>query len=282
MVEKLAGHEYYCFLNGYSGYLQVAIAPEDQEKTIFTYPYGTSGFRRVPFGLCNAPTTFQRCMISVFGDFIDHFIEVCMDDFSVYAPCFDASLTNLVKVLQRCEETNLVLNWEKYHFMVKEGIFLRIATPYHPQTSGQVEVSNRKLKHILEKTISSTRKDWSLKLDDALWAYRTAFKIPIGEQRKLQLNELDEFCHQAYKNARILKERTKTWQDARKLRSKLSRPFIIAKVFPHGAVELLGEKGPFKVNSHRFKHYIEGAPPPPVEHSSCSHIFEELIVKIGR
>ncbi|KAL0413405.1 UNVERIFIED_CONTAM: Retrovirus-related Pol polyprotein from transposon.6 [Sesamum radiatum] len=85
MVEKLSEHEYYCFLDGYSGYHQVAIAPEDQEKITFTCLYGTFAFRRMPFGLCNAPATFQRCMISVFGDFIDHFMEVFMDDFSVYA-----------------------------------------------------------------------------------------------------------------------------------------------------------------------------------------------------
>ncbi|KAL0400140.1 UNVERIFIED_CONTAM: Retrovirus-related Pol polyprotein from transposon opus [Sesamum radiatum] len=86
----------------------VAIAPEDQEKTTFTCPYGTFAFRRMPFGLCNAPATFQRCMISVFGDFIDHFMEVFMDDFSVYASSFNACLVNLGKVLQRCEETKSV------------------------------------------------------------------------------------------------------------------------------------------------------------------------------
>ena len=62
----------------------------------------------------------------------------------------------------------------------KYGVMHRVATPYHPQTSGQVEVSNRELKRILEKTVNSSRKDWSSKLDDALWTYRSAFKTPIG------------------------------------------------------------------------------------------------------
>ena len=70
MLERLIGHAYYCFLDGYFGYNQIAIAPEDQEKTTFICPFGTFAYRRVPFGLCNAPGTFQRCMISIFSDMV--------------------------------------------------------------------------------------------------------------------------------------------------------------------------------------------------------------------
>ncbi|KAL5560290.1 hypothetical protein UlMin_036501 [Ulmus minor] len=124
MLDRLAGREYYCFLDGYSGYNQIVIAPEDQHKTTFTCPYGTFAFRRMPFGLCNAPATFQRCMMAIFTEMVEHFVEVFMDDFSVFGDSFSLCLENLAKVLKRCEETNLVLNWEKCHFMVKEGIVL--------------------------------------------------------------------------------------------------------------------------------------------------------------
>ncbi|XP_075095107.1 uncharacterized protein LOC142173419 [Nicotiana tabacum] len=124
MLDRLAGQEYYCFLDGYSGYNQIAIAPEDQEKTTFTCPYGTYAFKRMPFGLCNAPATFQRCMMAIFTDMVERYVEVFMDDFSVFGCSFDSCLMNLDKVLARCEETNLVLNWEKCHFMVREGIVL--------------------------------------------------------------------------------------------------------------------------------------------------------------
>ena len=70
MLDRLAGKHYYCFVDGYSGYNQIAIAPKDREKTTFTYPYGTFAFRRMSFGLCNAPTTFWRCMMSIFSDMI--------------------------------------------------------------------------------------------------------------------------------------------------------------------------------------------------------------------
>ncbi|GJR23685.1 reverse transcriptase domain-containing protein [Tanacetum coccineum] len=124
MLERLAGNEYYCFLDGFSGYFQIPIDPKDQEKTTFTCPYGTFAYRRMPFGLCNAPGTFQRCMMAIFHDMIEKTMEVFMDDFLVFGNSFSTCLSNLEKMLKRCEDTNLALNWEKSHFMVKEGIVL--------------------------------------------------------------------------------------------------------------------------------------------------------------
>nr|GEV64196.1 DNA-directed DNA polymerase [Tanacetum cinerariifolium] len=95
MLERLARNEYYCFLDGFSGYFQIPIDPKDQEKTTFTCPYGTFAYRRIPFGLCNAPGTFQRCIMAIFYDMIEKTMEIFMDDFS-----------------------------EKSHFIVKEGIVL--------------------------------------------------------------------------------------------------------------------------------------------------------------
>ena len=74
----------------------------DQEKTEFTCPYGTFAFRMMPFGLCNAPATFQRCMMSMFLDLDEEALEICMDDFSVYGSNFEKCLENLEIVLQRC------------------------------------------------------------------------------------------------------------------------------------------------------------------------------------
>ncbi|GJR00001.1 reverse transcriptase domain-containing protein [Tanacetum coccineum] len=124
MLERLAGNQYYCFLDGFSGYFQIPIDPKDQEKTTFTCPYGTFAYRRMPFGLCNAPGTFQRCMMAIFHDMIEKTMEVFMDDFSVFGDSFSTCLSHLEKMLKRCEDTNLSLNWEKSHFMVKEGIVL--------------------------------------------------------------------------------------------------------------------------------------------------------------
>ncbi|OMO98769.1 reverse transcriptase [Corchorus capsularis] len=124
MLDRLACKSYYCFLDGYSGYFQIPIAPEDQEKTTFTCPFGTYAYTRMPFGLCNAPATFQRCMMSIFQDYVGDKMEVFMDNFTVYGDSFNHCLNNLELILKRCVETKLVLNAEKCHFMVEQGIVL--------------------------------------------------------------------------------------------------------------------------------------------------------------
>ncbi|GJX19809.1 reverse transcriptase domain-containing protein [Tanacetum coccineum] len=110
MLERLAGNKYLCFLDGFSRYFQIPIDPMDQEKTTFTCPFGAYAYRRMPFGLCNAPATFQRCMLAIFHDTIEELVEVFMDDFSVFGNSFDKCLNNLDKMLQRCKDAHLVLN----------------------------------------------------------------------------------------------------------------------------------------------------------------------------
>nr|GEX24594.1 reverse transcriptase domain-containing protein [Tanacetum cinerariifolium] len=95
-----------------------------REKTTFTCPYRTFAYRHMPFGLCNAPGTFQRCMMAIFHDMIEKTMKVFMDDFSLFGNSFQSCLSHLEKMLKRCEDTNLCLNWEKSHFMVQEGIVL--------------------------------------------------------------------------------------------------------------------------------------------------------------
>nr|GFB52283.1 reverse transcriptase domain-containing protein [Tanacetum cinerariifolium] len=109
MLERLAGNEYYCFLDGFSGYFQIPIDPKDQEKTTFTCPYGTFAYKRMPFGLCNAPGNLQRCMMAIFHDMNEKTMEVFMDDFSVFENSFSTCLTNLENMLKRCEDTKIAL-----------------------------------------------------------------------------------------------------------------------------------------------------------------------------
>ena len=139
--------------NHYSGYFQIEIDVEDQEKTTFTCPFGTYAYKRMPFGLCNAPTTFQRCMLSIFSDMVERIIEVFMDEITIYGGTFEECLVNLEVVLNRCIEKDLVLNWEKCHFMVHQGIVLG-----HIISEKCIEVDKAKVELIIKLPSPTTVK----------------------------------------------------------------------------------------------------------------------------
>ncbi|GJT16420.1 reverse transcriptase domain-containing protein [Tanacetum coccineum] len=162
------------------------------------------------------------------------------------------------------------------------GVTHKLSMTYHPQSNGQTEVTNRAIKRILERSVGYNPKDWSEKLNDALWAFRTAYKTLTSHL--MQLNELAKLRDGAYENTIIYKEGTKKWHDSRlrgdkyfkvgekvllynsrlkmypgKLMSKWSGPNIVKTVYPYGAVEIIDKNGcNFKVNGQRFKKYYEG------------------------
>nr|GEX19675.1 hypothetical protein [Tanacetum cinerariifolium] len=128
-----------------------------REKTTFTCPYGTFAYLRIPFGLCNAPGTFQRCMLAIFHDMVEKTMEVFMDDFSIFGNSFKNFLSRLDKMLQRCKDTNLCLNWEKSHFMVKEGIVLG-----HKISKNEIVVDKAKVDVIAKLPHPTTVKEYSV------------------------------------------------------------------------------------------------------------------------
>eukprot|EP00253_Pinus_taeda_P020317 PITA_20317 len=154
VLDTLAGKKYFSFLDGFSGYNQIQVALEDQDKTTFTCPWGNFAYRVLPVGLCNAPATFQRVVPGIFFDLIHDCVEVYMDDFTVYGDSFEEALENLEKVLVRCKETNLSLSHEKFFTMFTEGIVLG-----HHILGDGIKVDRSKVEVISKLPIPNCQRD---------------------------------------------------------------------------------------------------------------------------
>jgi len=154
VLDSLVGNKLFSFLDGFSGYNHIKIALKDRDKTTFTCPWGKYSYNVLPFGLCNAPATFQREVLAIFADLRPECVKVYMDDFTMYGVTFDDYLNNLEKVLRRCIETNLSLSNEKCFMMLTEEIVLG----HHISSSG-IKVDPAKIQVIINLMPPTTQKE---------------------------------------------------------------------------------------------------------------------------
>nr|GEW62282.1 DNA-directed DNA polymerase [Tanacetum cinerariifolium] len=188
MLERLAGNEFYFFLDRFFGYFQIPINPPDQEKTTFTCPYGTFAYRRMPFGLCNAPGTFQSDFVigAVLGQRKTkhfqpiHYASKTMTEAQIHYTATEKEMLAVVYAFEKFRPYPVLSKSIVYtdhsalkYLLRKQDAKLRLLR-------GKVEVSNRGLKRILERMVGENHASWSEKLEYALWAFKIAYKTPIG------------------------------------------------------------------------------------------------------
>nr|GEV22439.1 hypothetical protein [Tanacetum cinerariifolium] len=261
---------------------QIPITPEDQEKMTFTCPYGTFAYRRMSFGLCNAPVTFQRCMTMIFHDMMEDFMEVFMEDFLVSSSSFNYGLANLDKMLARCEETNLVLNWGKCHFMIKECIVLGhkisgagfdIKIKDNNGTKNLAadllsRLENPDLGVFIKEEITNKFPDEHLMMlkekpnDDESWYadyvnYIVEKIVPprwTPKKRKRLRGDKDFKV-----GDKVLLYNSRLRMHPGKLKLKWYGPNVVKIVYPYGTVEITDKNRiSFKVNGKRLKKYYDG------------------------
>nr|GEW51928.1 reverse transcriptase domain-containing protein [Tanacetum cinerariifolium] len=299
MLQTLAGNEFYYFLDGFFGYFRIPINLPDQEKTTFTCPYGTFAYRRMPFGLCNALGTFQRCMMAIFNDMIEKTIEVFMDDFSVFEDSFSSRLSLLDTMLQSDFAISVVLgkckmkHFQPIHYASKtiteaqihyttaekEMLFVVYAfekfQPYLVLSKSIVYTDHSALKYLLRT--ENLAADHLSRLEnpqkDVFENKDINENFPSETLGKISSGSTPWFADFANFHARNFIVKGISSQQKKKFFKDVKhyfwddpylflRPFTITKVFPYGTVELSQPDGPnFKVNGHRMKHYFGGDVP---------------------
>nr|GEX97730.1 reverse transcriptase domain-containing protein [Tanacetum cinerariifolium] len=230
MLERLAGNEYYCFLDGFSGYFQISIDLKDQEKTTFACPYGTFANKRVPFGLCNAPGTFQRCMMVIFHDMI----EKAMEAFRTLKD----KLTEASILIAPNWDQPFELMCDASDYAVGAVLGQRIEKHFRP-----IHYANKTMNQA-EANYTTTEKEM-LAIQVAQKKFKKAFENADSSSR-----------------VELIPSKIKLKIFSGKLKSRWFSPFTISEIYPYGTAKLIHPDGcNFKVNCHRLKHYHGGDPP---------------------